>query len=72
MSHSRCVNLALDAVLQVKGGALGLGGCVADSKKIGMVMLKMCRCRCGHEWLPRAGEPPRVCPKSKSPKQERS
>lgn len=26
------------------------------------------RCeRCGHEWLPRNEEPPRVCPKCKSP-----
>lgn len=23
--------------------------------------------RCGHEWLPRTGEEPRVCPKCKSP-----
>jgi len=36
--------------------------------KIGMVMLQGCRCRCGHEWLPREGtEKPRVCPKCKSP-----
>ena len=26
------------------------------------------RCeRCGHEWLPRTGEEPRVCPRCKSP-----
>jgi rRNA maturation endonuclease Nob1 len=26
------------------------------------------RCeRCGHEWLPRKGEEPKVCPKCKSP-----
>jgi predicted Zn-ribbon and HTH transcriptional regulator len=35
--------------------------------EIGMVMLPGCRCRCGHEWLPRPmGERPRVCPKCKS------
>jgi hypothetical protein len=39
----------------------------ADS--IGAVMLEGCRCRCGHEWLPRRkGEKPRVCPKCKSPR----
>jgi hypothetical protein len=36
--------------------------------EIGMVMLLGCRCRCGHQWLPRAEtEKPRVCPKCKSP-----
>jgi predicted Zn-ribbon and HTH transcriptional regulator len=26
------------------------------------------RCeRCGHEWVPRINQPPRVCPKCKSP-----
>ncbi len=35
--------------------------------EIGMVQLTGCRCRCGHEWLPRdKDEPPRVCPKCKS------
>lgn len=35
--------------------------------EIGIVLLKGCRCRCGHEWLPRdKDEPPRVCPKCKS------
>lgn len=34
---------------------------------IGMVKLTGCRCRCGHEWLPRdQNEKPRVCPKCKS------
>lgn len=34
---------------------------------LGMVYLLGCRCRCGHEWLPRErGEEPRVCPKCKS------
>ena len=34
----------------------------------GMVELLGCRCRCGHEWLPRTkGDKPRVCPKCKSP-----
>lgn len=37
---------------------------VAD---IGQVILLGCRCRCGHEWLPREKlEKPRVCPKCKS------
>lgn len=36
--------------------------------EIGVVMLQGCRCRCGHEWLPReATDKPRVCPKCKSP-----
>lgn len=35
-------------------------------KEIGMVPLLGCRCRCGHEWLPREPEKPRVCPKCKS------
>jgi predicted Zn-ribbon and HTH transcriptional regulator len=34
---------------------------------IGLVDLPGCRCRCGHEWLPRErNEKPRVCPKCKS------
>ena len=39
-----------------------------EEKPIGMVPLQVvgCRCRCGHEWLPQAGERPRVCPKCKS------
>lgn len=37
--------------------------------EIGMVKLDGCRCRCGHEWLPREkGERPMVCPKCKSPR----
>lgn len=40
--------------------------------KIGMVPLLGCRCRCGHEWLPRnAADKPRVCPKCKSPNWDR-
>jgi predicted Zn-ribbon and HTH transcriptional regulator len=40
-----------------------------DEGRIGVVMLKGCRCRCGHEWLPRKkGERPLVCPKCKSPR----
>jgi predicted Zn-ribbon and HTH transcriptional regulator len=35
---------------------------------IGMVQLLGCRCRCGHEWLPRGNENPTVCPKCKSPR----
>ena len=39
-----------------------------DEKKLGLVKLIGCRCRCGHEWLPRhKDEIPRVCPKCKSP-----
>jgi len=38
----------------------------AAEKVIGMVPLVGCRCRCGHEWLPRDDEKPRVCPKCKS------
>jgi len=35
--------------------------------EIGMVMLLGCRCRCGHEWLPRdPDDKPRTCPKCKS------
>lgn len=37
------------------------------TETIGMVPLVGCRCRCGHEWLPRVkGEKPRVCPMCKS------
>ena len=40
--------------------------------KIGLVRLLGCRCRCGHEWLPRhAHEKPRVGPKCKSPNWDR-
>ncbi len=36
-------------------------------KEIGVVQLLGCRCRCGHEWLPRNKEErPRVCPLCKS------
>jgi predicted Zn-ribbon and HTH transcriptional regulator len=35
---------------------------------IGMVLLPGCRCRCGHEWLPREEGRPHVCPKCKSPR----
>ena len=38
----------------------------AAEKPIGDVPLIGCRCRCGHEWLPREDERPRVCPKCKS------
>lgn len=39
---------------------------VKPAKQIGRVMLLGARCRCGHEWLPRDDEKPRVCPKCKS------
>lgn len=38
-----------------------------EETALGMVQLQGCRCRCGHEWLPREkGDKPRVCPKCKS------
>lgn len=44
-------------------------------EEIGVVQLLGCRCRCGHEWLPRDGawpqERPRVCPKCKTPNWDR-
>jgi predicted Zn-ribbon and HTH transcriptional regulator len=30
------------------------------------VSVLACRCRCGHEWIARDQERPRVCPKCKS------
>ena len=32
----------------------------AKKQELGDVLLKGCRCRCGHEWLPRNDERPRV------------
>jgi predicted Zn-ribbon and HTH transcriptional regulator len=44
----------------------------SNIKEIGMVFLRGCRCRCGHEWLPRnPEEKPRVCPRCKSPNWDR-
>jgi hypothetical protein len=46
--------------------------------ELGMVMLPGCRCRCGHEWLPRLvtetgkRERPAVCPRCKSPRWDRA
>ena len=39
-----------------------------SGKPIGAVEVTVlsCRCRCGHEWLARDRERPRVCPKCKS------
>ena len=38
-----------------------------DGKALGDVMLAGCRCRCGHEWIPRnKTDPPAACPKCKS------
>lgn len=31
-----------------------------------------CRCRCGHEWVTREAERPRVCPKCKSANWDRA
>jgi hypothetical protein len=40
---------------------------IGPKMQIGIVMLEGCRCRCGHEWLPRdKDDKPRVCPKCKS------
>jgi hypothetical protein len=33
---------------------------------LGVILVWGCRCRCGHKWLPREPERPRVCPKCKS------
>lgn len=43
-------------------------------KPIGAVEVTVlsCRCRCGHEWLARNRERPRVCPKCKSPNWDRA
>jgi predicted Zn-ribbon and HTH transcriptional regulator len=40
---------------------------------LGAVEVKVlaCRCRCGHEWVSREPEKPRVCPKCKSPNWDR-
>ena len=39
-----------------------------EGKPPGRFQMTAYRCRCGHEWVPRAGtERPRVCPKCKSP-----
>lgn len=40
----------------------------APEKPIGAVEVTVlsCRCRCGHEWLTRSQDRPRVCPKCKS------
>lgn len=35
------------------------------------VTVLSCRCRCGHEWISRDRERPRVCPKCKSPNWDR-
>ena len=45
----------------------------SQTLEIGMVPLTGCRCRCGHEWLPRdKEEKPRVCPKCKSANWDRA
>lgn len=40
-----------------------------DQPGVVQVTMQGYRCRCGHEWVPRASttERPRVCPKCKSP-----
>jgi predicted Zn-ribbon and HTH transcriptional regulator len=41
---------------------------VQPSKILGAVEITVfkCLCRCGHEWITREAERPRVCPKCKS------
>ena len=41
---------------------------MVDEKALGEVWIRGYRCRCGHEWLPRNGQRPSVCPKCKSPR----
>ena len=38
-----------------------------DEKPLGMVPLLGCRCRCGHEWLPREPEKPARVPAMQKP-----
>ncbi len=40
-----------------------------DVRPIGAVEVTVlsCLCRCGHEWVTKTPERPRVCPKCKSP-----
>lgn len=35
------------------------------------IIVLACRCRCGHEWIARERDRPRVCPKCKSPNWDR-
>ena len=63
-------NIALKTVLPESDSAHAVQ-LIAAFRQI--VMLEGCRCRCGHEWLPREqGEKPRVCPKCKSPYWDRT
>lgn len=39
---------------------------MVEEKPLGKVLLEGYRCRCGHEWLRRGPDEPRVCPKCKS------
>ena len=36
------------------------------------IVVLACRCRCGHEWISREPERPRVCPKCKSANWDRA
>jgi NAD(P)-dependent dehydrogenase (short-subunit alcohol dehydrogenase family) len=48
-------------------------GMAKRPKEIGVVALAGCRCRCGHEWLPRVpGERPAGCPRCKSPRWDKA
>ena len=38
-----------------------------SEKTLGMVPLMGCRCRCGHEWLPRNDEKPARVPQVQKP-----
>ncbi len=56
----------------VRRAFMGVPDAKKGEKPIGMVPLTGCRCRCGHEWLPRdPDDKPRVCPKCKSPNWDR-
>ena len=43
-----------------------MGNNKQEIQEIGEVLLKGNRCRCGHEWMSRDNERPRVCPHCKS------
>src|ERR1043166_4504308 len=61
-----------DILVVMMGGRVTMKK-AAKEAQLGVVTLLGCRCRCGHEWLPRnrdddgAFERPAVCPTCKSP-----
>lgn len=46
-----------------KKGGIGIPGDALGAVEITVLG---CRCRCGHEWIARDKQRPRVCPKCKS------